>query len=181
VIKSVCIFCGSSIGKQSIYQQQAVELGQVLAKRKIKLIYGGASIGIMHAVAQAHLDEQGEVVGIMPQAIIDLEVANHNLENFITTKDMHERKMLMHKMSDAFIALPGGMGTLDELCETITWAQLEYHHKPVFILNSAGYYDHFLAHIRQMHQEGFFSKQHLDLFQVVTSVDELEELLDAAV
>ena len=179
MIKSVCIFCGSSSGKREIYTQQASALGALLAQKQIKLIYGGASIGIMNSVAQAHQLAGGEVVGIMPQAIIDLEVANFDLTKFITTQDMHERKKLMHQMSDAFIALPGGMGTLDELCETITWAQLEYHHKPIFILNSDGYFDHFLAHIKQMNEQGFYSSDHLDLFTVVESVVELEELLDA--
>ena len=178
MLKSVCIFCGSSAGKNPSYTQSAKEVGTLLTKNNLRLIYGGASIGVMAAVAQTMLDGGGNVVGIMPQSIIDLEVAHTGLSEFIKTKDMHERKKLMHDMSDLFIALPGGMGTMDELCETITWAQLDFHKKPTVIFNHNGYYDHFIAHIKQMNKEGFYSDAHMKLFTVCSNLEDLESFLE---
>ncbi len=177
MLKSVCIFCGSSPGKNKQYVKVAKRLGAFMAQNDFRLIYGGASIGIMGAIAEKILQDSGEVVGIMPQSIIDLEVAHSGLSEFIKTESMHERKNLMHEMSDLFIALPGGMGTMDEICETITWAQLDFHQKPTIIFNFEGYYDHFIAHIHQMNKEGFYADEHLKLFKVCNSYEELEALL----
>lgn len=177
MLKSVCIFCGSSAGSNPLYAQSAKELGVFLAEHNFRLVYGGASIGVMGAVAQKMIDHKGTVVGIMPQSIIDLEVAHKGLSEFIKTDNMHERKQLMHDMSEIFIALPGGMGTMDELCETITWSQLDFHKKPTIIFNINGYYDHFVAHIRQMNREGFYSDEHMKLFTVCSTLKELENEL----
>jgi uncharacterized protein (TIGR00730 family) len=173
--KSICVFCGSSSGKNPDYIKQAKALGTALSSRGHQLIYGGASIGVMGALANSWIEGKGKVVGIMPQSIIDLEIAHNALHEFIRTENMHERKQLMHDMSDLFIALPGGMGTMDELCETITWAQLEFHKKKVVIFNYNNYYDHFIAHIRRMNQEGFYSDEHMRLFVVCDSVEQILE------
>ncbi len=172
-MKNICIFCGSAKGNNKIYVQAAKELARQLAEQRHRLIYGGASIGIMGELAEEWLAFGSEVVGIMPRDIIRLEVAHNGLSKFIETENMHERKMLMHKMSDLFIALPGGMGTLDELCEEITWAQLAFHQKKIIIANINGYYDHFIAHIHKMHQEGFYADKHLALFVECCSIDEV--------
>jgi uncharacterized protein (TIGR00730 family) len=132
----------------------------------------------MAAVANAWMEEQGSVVGIMPQSIIDLEVAHKGLDKFIKTDNMHERKQLMHDMSDIFIALPGGMGTMDELCETITWSQLDFHSKKTIIFNLNGFYDYFIAHINKMNSEGFFSDEHMKLFVVCNSHREVIEEIE---
>lgn len=171
--KSICVFCGSSTGLNSSYIEQAKEIGAHLGAAGHTLIYGGASIGIMGSVADAWMENKGKVVGIMPQSIVDLEVAHDGLHEFIKTSNMHERKQLMHDMSDLFIALPGGMGTMDELCETITWAQLQFHQKQVIIFNYNGYYDHFIAHVNKMNEEGFYSNDHMKLFIVCNTVEDI--------
>ena len=130
----ICIFCGS--GGDEKYLKMGDKVGHLLSENGLYLIYGGASIGVMGRVANEMLKAKSHVTGIMPKDIIDLEVSHKGLSDFIETTSMHERKTLMHKMSDLFLVLPGGMGTLDELCETITWAQLQFHQKKICILYS---------------------------------------------
>lgn len=172
-MKYLCVFCGSSSGKQEKYTAEAFKLGQGLVDQDWGLVYGGASIGVMGAVADGVLKKEGKVLGVIPESIANLEVAHEGLTQLEVVDSMHERKDRMYQLSDAFVAIPGGMGTLDELCEIVTWAQLKYHHKPVFVWNQDGFYDHLLAHFRHIHQEGFLKKEHLDLVQEVKTLDEL--------
>lgn len=140
-ISSICVYCGSSPGNRPDYLEHAGEFGRTLARRKIRLVYGGASIGIMAAVANAALAEGGEVVGIIPQSLVEREVSHPGLSELIVTTSMHERKARMADLSDAFVAMPGGIGTLEEIFEIWTWSQLGFHSKPCGLLNIAGYFD----------------------------------------
>jgi len=172
-LKKICVFCGSASGKNPKYVKVANELGAKLVKEDMGLVYGGASIGVMGAVADSVLKDNGAVWGVIPQSIIDLEVGHKNLTDLKVVGSMHERKQEMYDLSDAFVAIPGGMGTLDELCEIITWAQLKYHHKPCYVLNEGGFFDHLMEHFRYINSEGFLSDEHLELVKEVNSIDEL--------
>lgn len=169
----VCVFCGSGSGRESHYVEMGAKLGEMLANDDHQLVYGGASIGVMGALANACLDAGGTVYGVMPAKLVEREVSHQNLTHFEEVNDMHIRKRRMYELSDAFVALPGGMGTLDELCEIYTWAQIEYHAKPIFLLNHRGYFDFFLKHIERAIEEGFMSTKDRDLLHIVTSVEEL--------
>lgn len=175
MIRAVCLFCGSRQGKNPKFKIAAQALGQGLASRGMRLVYGGGHVGLMGVAADAALAEGGEVIGIMPQGLVDAEVAHGGLTVLHVTKTMHERKALMEQLSDAFVALPGGFGTLDELCEIITWAQLRLHSKPVFLLNEAGYFDAFLQFLRHSVDEGFITENCMRLFRPVSSVTEFFE------
>ncbi|MCP4914709.1 MAG: TIGR00730 family Rossman fold protein [Oligoflexia bacterium] len=166
-MKNLCVFCGSSAGKSEIYVNEARTLGNYMAENNLGLVYGGASIGVMGAVADGVLEKDGKVIGIIPQSIIDLEVGHQNLTNLYVVDSMHERKQKMYDLSDAFLAIPGGIGTLDELCEIFTWAQLEYHKKPIYIVNHNGFFDHLLKHFEHCVEQGFVRPEHLDLFRTV--------------
>ncbi len=170
---SICVFCGSSTGNDSLIIEQAQELGVVLANNKIALVYGAAKIGIMGIVAQAVLEHQGKVIGIIPEFLKTKEVVHSGLTQLITTQTMHDRKMMMQEKSDAFIALPGGIGTLEELFEIFTWLQLGLHQKPIGLLNSNGYYDALLSMLQTMVKKGFVSHEALKLLLVSTSVEGL--------
>ena len=176
-MKKLCVFCGSSAGKNSIYLEEAKTLGRELTKNNMGLVYGGASIGLMGAVADAALENNGKAWGVIPQAIVDLEIIHTELTECFVVNNMHDRKAKMYDLSDAFVALPGGMGTMDEFCEIVTWAQLKYHDKPCFVLNTTGYFDKYLEYVSHMNAEGFFSDEHMNLFKEVKSVDELIEHL----
>ncbi|MDD0854308.1 TIGR00730 family Rossman fold protein [Halobacteriovorax sp. GB3] len=171
-MKKIAVFCGSSAGKSPKYVEMAKELGELLVENNMGLVYGGASIGVMGAVADSVLEKKGEVWGVMPKSLVDWEVAHDNLTKFEVVESMHERKKIMYDWSDAFVAIPGGMGTLDELCEIITWAQLEYHTKPCYVLNFDGFFDHLLAHFKLANAEGFLSDEHLGLVREVNSIQE---------
>ena len=171
-MKKVCVFCGSGAGKDSIYVDRAKALGESLAKHELGLVYGGASIGVMGAVADGCLDAGGKVWGVIPQSIIDLEVGHQNLTGLEIVDNMHTRKARMYELSDVFFALPGGMGTLDELCEIITWAQLGYHQKPCYVVNTNGFFDYLLRHFRKANEEGFLSDAHMNLYKEVSSFEE---------
>ena len=140
-LKKIAVYCGSSPGKNPAFQQAAVQLGKVLAEREITLVYGGGSVGLMGILAQSVIDQGGQVIGVIPKAIADMEVAFTDIQDLRVVEDMHTRKALMAELADAFIALPGGMGTIEELTEILTWAQLGFHEKPCGILNIEGYYD----------------------------------------
>ena len=146
-MKRICVYCGSSYGKLPAYTDAAKALGKTLTDNGIGLVYGGASVGIMGVVADAVLEGGGEVIGVIPQAIADLEIAHTGLSQLEVVANMHERKAMMAEFSDGFIALPGGLGTMEELFEVWTWAQLGFHHKPCGLMNVAGYYDHLTAFI----------------------------------
>lgn len=172
---SICVYCGSSNGNQDIYTEAASSLGRELALRKIRLVYGGARIGTMGAVAQACLDYGGEVTGVIPEFLDKVEITNHEVTELVQTKNMHERKTEMVQRSDAFIALPGGFGTLEELSEVMTWAQLGLVKKPIGILNVNGFYDHLLQLFQHMHRQGFVKATNFELF---VSDDTIKGLLD---
>jgi len=154
-MKRVCVFCGSSNGVRPVYAAAARALGRALAERKIGLVYGGGCVGLIGTLAEAVLEENGKVVGVIPQALVERELAHHGVSELIIVQSMHERKAKMAEFADAFIAMPGGYGTLEEFSEIITWAQLGLHRKPSGILNVDGYYDPLLLLFDRAVSEGF--------------------------
>lgn len=160
MLNKICVFCGSSKGAKPDYANAGKMLGKALAARGISLVYGGAGIGVMGAMADAVLDGGGEVIGIMPEFLHKKEVGHTSLTEMRVVTDMHERKMLMHELADGFITLPGGFGTFDELFETLTWAQLSLHQKPCGLLNVAGYFDALTTFIQKSVDEGFVHPEH---------------------
>jgi uncharacterized protein (TIGR00730 family) len=159
-MKRVCVFCGSSPGAQEEYAVLAERMGTVLAQRNVDLVYGGGNVGLMGILADAALANGAHVIGVIPQALVDLEVAHTGLPDLRIVGSMHERKALMADLADAFIALPGGLGTLEELCEILTWAQLGLHQKPCGLVNAAGYFDHLMAFLDHAVDERFLRREH---------------------
>ncbi|KAL4591840.1 hypothetical protein LXL04_004814 [Taraxacum kok-saghyz] len=155
--KRICVFCGSSSGKKPSYQEAAIELGKELVEKRIDLVYGGGSVGLMGLVSQAVHDGGRHVLGVIPRTLMPREITGETVGEVKAVADMHERKAEMARQADAFIALPGGYGTLEELLEVITWAQLKIHHKPVGLLNVEGYYNSLLSFIDKAVDEGFIS------------------------
>ena len=178
--RSVCVFCGSSFGKDAAYRNAAAELGSLLASHSIRLIYGGGHVGLMGAVADGALRAGGSVTGVIPQSLIDREIGHRGLSEMRIVSSMHERKALMADLAEAFIALPGGYGTWDEFCEILTWAQLGIHHKPCGILNVNGYYDSLLALFDNAVKEGFLHPAYRDMVIVETSAQCLLEKMQTA-
>ena len=172
-MRSIVVFCGSSEGSDPMVLHDASELGKVLAERNITLVYGAAKIGVMGKVAQAALDNDGKVFGIIPDFLTLREVVHPELSELIITENMHERKLKMHELSDGIITLPGGYGTLEELFEMITWAQLGLHQKPIGILNTNGFYDHLLKMIEKMVTLGFLKKENYEMLLVDDDVEGL--------
>ncbi|MGE0126963.1 MAG: TIGR00730 family Rossman fold protein [Blastocatellales bacterium] len=175
-LERICVFCGSYSGTREIYVEQARALGHEMVSRGIGLVYGGGGIGIMGAVADAVIEARGKVIGVIPYALATKERAHPDIEMRVVNT-MHERKAMMAELSDAFIALPGGFGTFEELMETITWGQLGIHQKPVGLLNVAGYYDPMLAMIDRAIEEGFVQPRYRNLFVASSSIDELFDLM----
>lgn len=165
-IKKICVFCGSSPGNHPDYLKAARELAKNLVKHSISLVYGGASVGIMGELADTVLQHGGEVFGVMPQSLVEKEVAHSNLTKLKVTSSMHERKALMAEMADGFIALPGGMGTLEELFEVLTWCQLGFHRKPCGLLNTRNYYKHLSVFLEHAVHEQFIQDIHLNMLQI---------------
>ena len=176
-MKSVCVFAGSSTGKRPIYQEEALKLGQALVARGLALVYGGGSVGLMGILADAVLAAGGEAIGVIPQGLLRREVAHQHLTQLYTVKSMHERKELMSNLADAFIALPGGFGTFDELFEIITWAQLGIHQKPIGLLNVANYFTPLLMLVQYASDEGFIPPAHTDLLQARETVSAVLDAL----
>jgi len=154
-VKSVCVFCGSSDGARPAYADAARAFGRMLAVRGLTLVYGGGNVGMMRQLADAVLEAGGRVVGVIPEQLVDRERAHRGVSELRVVGSMHERKALMVALSDAFIALPGGFGTLDELFEVLTWAQLGLHHKPCALLNVDGYFDHLVSLVERARVDGF--------------------------
>lgn len=173
MIKRLCVFCGSKKGNNPKLIEVADDLAQNLASKNIDLVYGGAGIGLMGILADRVLKERGNVVGVMPTFMRELEVAHTELTQMHWVDSMHARKKLMYDLSDAFVAIPGGFGTLDELFEILTWKQLAHHQKPIFVLNVEGYFDFLEQQVQRMVDSGFVSKAHQDYFQVIKSINEL--------
>ena len=174
-IKSIAVYCGSSPGTKPEFEMAARELGRHLAENNIRLIYGGAKIGLMGHVANEVLTHNGKAIGVLPTFLAAKEVAHDALTEMHMVDNMHERKAKMHELSDAFVALPGGYGTFEELFEMITWAQLGLHKKPIAILNVVGYYDALVAQMDKMVEFGFLKQDARDMVLVATSVGELME------
>ena len=172
-MRSIVVFCGSSEGNDPEVVQTAYKLGQTMAQQQIRLVYGAAKIGIMGRVAQGALDNGGEVIGVIPQFLIQKEITHEGLSQLIVTENMHQRKLKMHELSDGIITLPGGFGTMEELFEMTTWAQLGLHQYPIGILNVNGFYDDLLKMIKKMVSKGFLKQENYDLLLVDDSIDGL--------
>ncbi len=172
-MKSITVFCGSSFGTEEIYKQQAVLLGQTLAKQNIKLIYGGANVGLMGAVADGVLNSGGEAIGVLPDFLRSKEIAHLGLTELILVESMHERKTKMNDLCDGVIALPGGFGTLEELFEMLTWAQLGLHKKPIAILNINGFYDSLIELTKSMVEKGLLKDVNQQMLLVSDNIDDL--------
>jgi hypothetical protein len=172
-MKSVVVFCGSSEGNDEQIIEQAISLGKKLASSNITLVYGAAKIGIMGKVAQSTLDNKGKVIGVIPEFLKMKEVMHYGLTDLYVTQNMHQRKIKMHELSEGIIALPGGFGTLEELFEMITWAQLGLHQKPIGILNTNGFYNELLSFLETMVKKGFLKMKNYELLIVEKDIDTL--------
>lgn len=172
-MNSLCVYCGSSPGRLDTYADAAHNLGERLADAGIELVYGGAGVGLMGVLAAAALARGGRVTGVIPRALMDRELAHPGLTRLEVVADMHTRKARMAALADGFVALPGGMGTLEELCEMLTWGQLGLHTKPCAVLNVAGYFDNLLGFIDHMAAEGFLRPRHHDMLLRADDVDAL--------
>ncbi len=178
-MKRVCVFCGSSSGASPAYIEAAKKIGEVIAAKGLGLVYGGARCGLMGAVANAAIENGAEVIGVIPGALIEKEVAHVGVSDLRVVGSMHERKMLMSDLADAFIALPGGMGTLEELCEILTWAQLGLHRKPCGLLNVENYYHHLISYFDHATAEGFIRPEHRSLLVIEEEPQALIERLES--
>lgn len=174
---NVCVFCGSSLGDITIYKEVAQDLGNRLAHADHTLVYGGGRIGLMGTLADSVLANNGSVIGVIPEFLLKKEVAHLNITRLEVVQSMHERKKRMADLSDAFVALPGGWGTLDELAEILTWTQLKLIDKPVFILNIEGFFDHLVAQMKRMTESGFLRKENFVSLKVAKSTEDLMSLL----
>ena len=174
-MQRVCVFCGSSPCASSGYTELAEALGEILARKRLTLVYGGGNVGLMGVLANATLAHGGEVIGVIPRALFDLEVGHTGLTDLRIVGSMHERKALMADLADAFIALPGGLGTLEEFCEIVTWAQLGLHQKPCGLLNAAGYFDRLIAFLDHAVAERFLRPEHRAMVLVEEEAEELVE------
>jgi uncharacterized protein (TIGR00730 family) len=159
-VRRVCVFCGSSPGARPAYAQATAELARVLAAEDLGLVYGGANVGLMATLADTALAEGGEVIGVIPRALVDKEIAHNGLSDLRVVESMHDRKALMADLSDAFVALPGGLGTLEELLEIYTWAQLGLHRKPCALLDVEGYYARLAEFLAHVVEERFLREDH---------------------
>jgi len=172
-INKLAIFCGSKKGNDPLYAQHAEELGKIIAEKKIELIYGGGRNGIMGVAADTVMQHCGIVRGVIPQVLIEWEHQHQGISELVVVEDMHVRKRKMYELCDAAIILPGGFGTLDELFEMLTWNQLSIHDKEIFILNSGGFYDHLLAHLKHLMDEGFLYGNLEEEFTVLNEPKEI--------
>ena len=180
-MKTICVYCGSSSAVRPAFRGAAREVGRVLARRGLGLVYGGGSVGLMDEVATGALEGGAPVIGVIPEKLLALELGRADLTELRVVPDMHARKKTMADLSDAFVALPGGYGTLEELFEAVTWTQLNYHRKPVGILNVDGYYDALITFLERAAAEGFVRPMHTGLVLVDTDPDRLLDRLAVAV
>jgi len=170
MIKKLCVFCGSKSGDD--LSQMAMDFGKILAEKKIDLVYGGGSVGLMGILADSVLNNGGRVIGVIPKDLFPTEVEHKNLTQLIKVENMHERKRKMYELSDAFAALPGGFGTLDEFFEILTWRQLKLHPKPVFLFNFENFYGLLIEYFKSAHQKGLISAKDLSLFKIINDLKE---------
>ncbi len=178
-LRSVCVYCGSSKGNTPVYEADAVRLAEIFIENDITLINGGGSIGLMGIMADTMLSGGGKAIGVIPAALKEKEVAHLGMTDLHVVPDMHSRKLMMVNLSDAFIALPGGFGTMDEVFETLTWAQLHLHQKPIALYNPNGYYDHLLLQADRMVTDGFLSPAARTLLIATSDINKLLHLLVA--
>ncbi|MBM3412143.1 MAG: TIGR00730 family Rossman fold protein [Bacteroidetes bacterium] len=176
-IASIAVFCGSKKGNSPCYSDHAEEIGQLLAQRKIKMIYGGGSVGLMGVIADAVMNNGGWVIGIIPKLLLAWEVEHRSISELIICDDMHERKLKIYSKADAALVLPGGVGTLDELFEVLTWNQLTIHDKEIFLLNINQFYDPLLQQLQMMRTEGFLTPTSLEKLHVLQKPEELAYFL----
>lgn len=174
-MRQIAVFCGSSNGASEIYKEGAIQLGKELAKRRITLVYGGSSLGIMGIVADTVLEAGGQVIGVIPKMLEEKEISHTNLTELIVVHSMHERKAKMVELADGFIALPGGMGTLEEFFEVLTWAQLGLHQKPCGILNINHYYDLLIAFLDHINDQQFLQDKFRSMVLLDSNPDQLIE------
>jgi uncharacterized protein (TIGR00730 family) len=160
ILRRICVYCGSNPGNDPAHKAAAHELGAFLAKQGLGVVYGGGNVGLMGAVADGALSAGGEVIGVIPQSLLEKELGHRGVTELHVVRSMHERKQMMVDLSDGFIALPGGFGTLDELFETLTWLQLAFHNKPVGLLNLGGFFDGLVDFIHHMSHAGFLKPEH---------------------
>lgn len=172
-IQSLAVFCGSKSGSDELYTEHAKQLGYLLAREKITLIYGGGNKGMMGAVANAALEKSGKVIGIMPKILTGIEHQHYGLTEMFEVEDMHARKRMLYEKCDAALILPGGYGTMDEFFEMLTWNQLNIHDKQIFILNTSGFYDHLIHFLYKMEDAGFLYHKIVDRLTIVSSPQEL--------
>lgn len=178
-IQSLCIFCGSKEGRNPVYAETAASIGRQLAERNIRLVYGGGSVGLMGVLADACLDSGGEVTGVITEQLMDLELGHLGLSELCIANTMLERKTTMAERSDAFISIPGSVGTLDELFEMLTWTQLEIHDKPSGLLNINNYFDKLIGLLDDIVAEGFLSQTHAEQLNVGTDFEKLLNQLES--
>lgn len=172
-MKRVTVFCGSSFGTDNDFQIKAYKLGETLAQQNIELVYGGANVGLMGAVANGALKNSGKVIGVLPEFLKTKEIAHNGLTQLILVKSMHERKTKMNELCNGVIALPGGFGTLEELFEMLTWGQLGLHKKPIGLLNVNGFYNELMAFLNQMVEKGLLKAENRNMVLVSDQIDEL--------
>jgi hypothetical protein len=165
-MKAVCVYCGSADGAKPVYAQAAQSFGRALVEAGLALVYGGGKVGLMGVIADAVMTAGGRAIGVIPALLVDKEVGHGGLTELHVVPDMHQRKKMMADLADAFVALPGGAGTLEELFEAYTWAQLGYHQKPVALLNIDGYYDPLVAMLAHTVHEGFMRQTYFDILQI---------------
>jgi len=177
-VRSVCVFCGASTGVNPAYREAAIALGQAIARRGLTLVYGGGAVGLMGIVADAAMAAGGEVIGIIPEALKNAEVGHNGLTRLEVVDGMHARKARMAELSDAFVALPGGLGTLEELFEVWTWGQLGYHAKPLGLLDVNGFYTKLGSFLDHVVEEGFVRPQHRAMLQLADTPAELLDAMD---
>jgi uncharacterized protein (TIGR00730 family) len=172
-MKNIAVFCGSNFGNDPLYLDQTNQLADLLVSKNINVIYGGGAVGLMGALANRVLEQGGNVTGVIPERLSGAEIAHNGLTKLHVVATMHERKALMAELSDGFIALPGGIGTLEEIIEVFTWTQLGFHQKPCGLLNIGGFYDKLFGFLIEMQTQGFLSSYHLNSFIIESEVETL--------
>ena len=177
MIQAICVFCGANYGKRPSYRESARRVGEILAERGITLVYGGGNVGLMGALADACLEKGGRVVGVIPRALKEKEIAHKDLSEMHVVGSMHARKAMMADLADAFLTLPGGFGTWDEFCEALTWSQLGLQKKACAFLNVEGYYDALLAMAQRAAEDGFIRPEHCELLLVDTDPERIVDRL----
>lgn len=180
MLKSICVYCGSSFGNAPVHAEAARMLAQELVRRNIALVYGGGKVGLMGVIADEVVKLGGEATGVIPKALLEREVGHGELTRLFVVKDMHERKAMMADLSDGFIAMSGGIGTLEELFEVLTWAQLGIHDKPIGLLNVDGFYDSLIGFLRHQVEQGFLQAKYAELLQIAAEPKDMLDMLQRA-